>query len=135
MHLLCLPALVFVFWIENSSAVCILKVYSTNAKCEEALANDAKSYPACSTLDFSTQVLICELRSRADLDALRSGRRALPGLPVSIEWRLEPMKYYKVPRSVYQFRGRAVSANGRIRYICDFPSKIFDRSHISWDNR
>ena len=81
-----LPALALIFWFECISAICYPKVYSSNSQCEEALANDAQTYPACSTLDFTTAVLICELHSRADLDALRSGRRALPGLPVNIEW-------------------------------------------------
>ena len=80
---LLLPAFALVVWFERVSAVCYPKVYPSSPQCEEALANDAKTYPACSTLDFSKQVLICELRSRADLDALRSGRRALPGLPVN----------------------------------------------------
>ena len=81
-----LPILVLVFWFGDASAFCSPVKYSFESQCEEALANDAKTYPACSTIDFNKQVPICELRSRMDLDALRSGKRALPGLPLNIEW-------------------------------------------------
>ena len=81
-----LPTLALVLWFGDASAFCSPVKYSSKSQCEEALASDAKTNPACSTIDFNKQVPICELRSRTDLDALRSGRRVLPGLPVNIEW-------------------------------------------------
>ena len=78
-----LSALALVFSFKNISAACDPFSYSSNTQCEQALTSDNKIYPACSSLNFAKQLLICELQNRADLDALKSARRVLPGLPVS----------------------------------------------------
>ena len=82
MHL-CLVVLILVVCLESISVPCSRISYTSKSQCEEALSNDARNYPTCSSLNFFKQRLICQLRSRADLDELRSGRRALPGVPVS----------------------------------------------------
>ena len=80
-----LLALALVFSFDRILAVCNPVSYSSNTQCEEALASESKTYPTCSSLNFNQQLLICELHSRADLDALKFGRRVLPGLLVSNE--------------------------------------------------
>ena len=80
---LLLPALILMFWSESISADCYPATYPYKSQCEEALASDAQNYTECSTLNFTTELLICELRSPADLEALKSGRLVIPGSPVS----------------------------------------------------
>ena len=80
-----LLAMALVVSIDSILAVCNPVSYSSNTQCEEALASESKTYPTCSSLNFHHQLLICELHSRADLDALKFGRRVLQGLPVSNE--------------------------------------------------
>ena len=103
--LLWLPALTLMFWLESISAVCYSAVYNSRPPCAEALASTARTYPECSSLNFNKEVRICELRSRTDLDALRSGRRALPGVPVSIKWSLIPTQTHNGSKSRMKLTG------------------------------
>ena len=71
--------------VTPTHAACRRISYTSQPHCEEALGNDMVNRPPCSTLNFTVQVIPCELRTSADLVALRAANyRVLPNIPVRL---------------------------------------------------